>query len=337
VFLFVTLAYFQVRGTLTAAVFERYATAAAGGFLATLGLRSIYKSLNFKNRPLASLAFLTIAFSAMGASVLTWISDTLKIPFSGSKALAANLNLPAHAGRVLWWMTPIVGWSALYFGIHFWQQWKVQKDRTEKAQALAQTAQLQMLRYRLNPHFLFNALNSIRALIADDKPSAKAMVTELSEFLRYSLVSKNFENVPFKEEIEFLRHYFAIQKIRYENKLDVAFEVDPATDETPIASFLLYPLAENAVIHGLRASPLPLLIRIKAGVREGRLWIEIANSGSWVKDPIPKEHPVGGQGLDNVRRRLAESYPGKHRLDIFEKDGFVRVQLNLQTGAGNQP
>jgi len=329
-FLVVSLAYFQVRGILTAAILERYATAAAAGFLATLVLRFLYKTLNIKDRPILSLSLLAVAFSFLGANVQIWTSDLLKLPFSGSKALAANLSVMSYLGRVIWWMTPVIGWSALYFGINFWQQWTVQKERTEKAEALVQTAQLQMLRYRLNPHFLFNALNSIRALISDDKTSAKSMITELSEFLRYALVSKNYVNVPFKDEIESVRHYFNIQKMRYENKLDVAFEVDPAAEEYPVASFLIYPLAENAVRHGLRTSPLPLSIRVKAEVRQGRLQVEIINSGSWVKDPGPDGNGVVGQGLDNVRRRLAESYPGKHHLDIFEKDGFVHVQLSIQ-------
>jgi LytS/YehU family sensor histidine kinase len=88
----------------------------------------------------------------------------------------------------------------------------------------------------MNPHFLFNVLNSIRALISENKAAAKSMVTELSEYLRYSLVSKNHENVPFKDEIESIRHYFNIQNMRYENKLDVSFEIDPAAED-PMVSF----------------------------------------------------------------------------------------------------
>jgi two-component system LytT family sensor kinase len=315
---------------MTAAILERYATAAAAGFLATLLLRFLYKTLNIRDRSILSLSLTAVAFSFLGANIVIWVADLLKLPFSGSKALAANLNLMSYVGRIIWWMTPLIGWSALYFGINFWHQWAVQKERTEKAKALVQTAQLQMLRYRLNPHFLFNTLNSIRALIPDDKTSAKSMITELSEFLRYSLVSKNYENVPFKDEIESVRHYFNIQKMRYENKLDVSFEVDPAAEEYPVASFLLYPLAENAVKHGLRTSPLPLQIRIWAGVRQGCLEVEIVNSGSWVKDPGPDSNHVIGQGLDNVRRRLAESYPEKHHLDILEKDGSVHIKLSIQ-------
>jgi len=227
----------------------------------------------------------------------------------------------------MWWSTPIVGWSALYLGIKFWQEWVDEKARAEKAQVLAQTAQLQMLRYRLNPHFLFNALNSIRALVSEDKTSAKSMITELSEFLRYSLVSKNYKNVPFKDEIDSVRHFFNIQKMRYEDNLDVSLDIDPATEEFPVLSFLLHPLAENAVKYGMSTSSMPLKIQIKAQIRQASLHFEIINSGSWIEPADPKSGGVIGKGLDNVRRRLADAYPGTHHLDIFEKEGFVHACL----------
>ena len=316
-----------MQGTLATSIVVRYATAALAGFLSTLLLRSFYGKIKLRDRSILPLAVLAIVFSFLGANLTIWLSDLFKIPFSGTGALNANLALMYYLQRAMWWSTPIVGWSALYFGIKFWQEWVGEKARAEKAQLLAQTAQLQMLRFRLNPHFLFNALNSIRALISEDKTSAKTLITELSEFLRYSLVSRNYDTVPLKDELESIRHYLNIQKMRYENKLDVAFDIDPAAEEHPILSFLIHPLAENAVKHGLRTSPLPLKIRINVKLDHGRLRIEAVNSGSWIEPPDPKSDGVIGKGLDNVRRRLADAYPGTHHLDIFEKEGFVHACL----------
>ena len=104
------------------------------------------------------------------------------------------------------------GWSILYFGIKYGNEWILEKERADKANLLAQSAQLQMLRYQLNPHFLFNSLNSIRALINEDQKASKEMVTELAEFLRYSLTSKDFANVPLREEIEAIQHYLSLEK-----------------------------------------------------------------------------------------------------------------------------
>jgi hypothetical protein len=326
-FLAFSLLYYQVRGILTTSIVVRYATAALAGFLSTLLLRSFYGRIKLRDRSILSLSFLAIVFSFLGANLTIWLSDIFKIPFSGTGALNENLALMYYLQRVMWWSTPIIGWSILYFGIKFWQEWVGEKARAEKAQVLAQTAQLQMLRYRLNPHFLFNALNSIRALISEDKPSAKTMITELSEFLRYSLVSKNYKNVPFKDEIDSVRHYFNIQKMRYEDNLDVSLDIDPATEEFPILSFLLHPLAENAVKYGMSTSPMPLKIQIKARIRQESLHFEIINSGSWIEPAGPKSDGVIGKGLDNIRRRLADAYPGTHHLDIFEKEGFIHARL----------
>jgi LytS/YehU family sensor histidine kinase len=225
---------------------------------------------------------------------------------------------------------PVIGWSVLYWGINFWHEWMVQKDRMERATALARTAQLQMLRYRLSPHFLFNALNSIRALIAEDKVSARRMVTELSEYLRYSLMSRNYATVPFRDEIESIRHYFNIQKIRYENKLEVVFDVEPAAEEYPIASFLLHPLVENAVTYGMQTSSLPLKIQIKVCTPQGRLEIDVINSGSWIETSPRDGDYAGGRGLDNVRRRLADAYPERHEMSVYEKDGFVHARIVME-------
>lgn len=268
-FLALSVLYYLVRGALTTPVFVRYATAMTAGLLTTLLLRFIYKKIRIQDRAILWLSLLTAVLSLIGANLTIWISDALKIPASGIEALKGNFALVPYLRRVLWWLTPFIGWSALYIGIKFWREWTIQKQKAEESEALAQTAQLQMLRYRTNPHFLFNALNSIRALISENRASAKTMITELSEYLRYSLVSKNYENVPLKEEIESVRHYFNIQKMRYEHKLDVAFDLDPEADEYPIISFLLHPLAENAVRYGLSTSPLPLKILIKTKVHQG--------------------------------------------------------------------
>jgi LytS/YehU family sensor histidine kinase len=88
-----------------------------------------------------------------------------------------------------------------------------------------------MLRYQINPHFLFNTLNAIRALVEENEKQAREMITELSEFLRYSLISSQYDNVPLSEEIDAIRHYFAIEKRRYENKLEVALEVSPLAED----------------------------------------------------------------------------------------------------------
>jgi len=323
------LFYYVIRGHYSPFLVAHYASSMAAVFLATLLLRWIYKKLRIPDQRIVPLALLAVTLSLATASLLALI-DAFKMPVMRGLELNAGAVLTAFMRNIAWWLIPIGGWSALYVGFIFWQEWTVQKERTEKALALAQAAHLQMIKYRLSPHFLFNSLNSIRALIAEDKRAAKTMVTELSEFLRYSLVSKNYKDVPLKEEIDSLRHYFNIQKMRYEKKLEVAFHIDTAAEDFPVASFLLHPLAENALKFGLRTSPLPLKIRITAGFSQGRLKIEIVNSGSWVEPEISSKGLKVGQGLENVRQRLQDTYPGSHRLDVFEHEGNVHALLVLE-------
>jgi two-component system LytT family sensor kinase len=318
-----------VMGSLKPVMFAGYAMSVAAAFLVTLAIRLYYRTIKIQDHSIFSLSLRALLFSLAGAHVMAGISILIERVFPGPPLHATKLI--TYLAMVISWLAPILGWSALYFGIKFWQEWMVQKDKAEKAKALAQTAQLQMLRYRMNPHFLFNTLNSIRALISENKASAKNMITELSEYLRYALVSKNYETVPFKEEIESVRHYVNIQKVRYENKLDISLDIDPVAEERPIASFLLHPLVENAIKFGMDTSPMPLRIQIKANILQGRLRIEVINSGSWV-EPSDQDRRSGvGRGLDNVRRRLAEVYPGEHHFEIYEKEGTVQARLIIGT------
>ena len=332
-FFALSLMAYWTRGMLTVALTERYATGMAAGFLITLALRYVYRKVRARDLSVLSLSLAILLSCFLGLNVLIWLWGLFRVPFLGWAALKAAPTLSVYLYRLAWWFVPILGWSAFYFGVNFWQEWMARRERTERAQALIQAAQLQMLRYRMNPHFLFNALNSIRALIAEDRAAAKRMITELSEFLRYSLVSKNYKNVPFKDEIESVRHFFNIQKVRYENKLDVSFHIDPAVEEFPIVSFLLHPLAENAVRYGMRTSPLPLSIQVKAEACPEGLLVEISNSGFWIEPPDQKKSSGLAQGLDYVRRRLAEAYPERHRFEVFEKESVVHARLVINKDA----
>jgi len=239
-----------------------------------------------------------------------------------------QLYVAAIMSRVV----PLLGWTSLYFGINIWREWKEQGERASQANALAQAAQLQMLRYQINPHFLFNSMNSIRALVDENEDKAREMITELSEFLRYSLVSKDYADVPLREELEAIQYYFAIQKRRYEDKLEVSYDIDPQAGEYPVLSFLIHPLVENAIKYGMRTGPMPLIVHLAARLDDDSLVIEVRNTGNWVP-PSPPGSPDGqgtGTGLDNVRRRLENAFPERHRIAIFEKDGSVHVQLTIQ-------
>jgi signal transduction histidine kinase len=297
------------------------------GFLLTSVLRLVYKRLG-SNRSVPFIASLIVIGSFLFGCL--WPFGEV-IGLSLLIGRLQKINWPGYPIEVLDYTTTLIAWSALYFGIKYWQNWQTERDRTLQAEALAHQAQLDMLRYQLNPHFLFNALNSIRASIDEDSRRAKRMVTEFSEFLRYSLLNDNFGKVPLKDEIQAARNYLAIEKIRFEDKLDVVFDIDPASQEFQLPGLLIHPLVENAVKHGMAGNSSPLKIRVSAKVHDAELNVEVANTGK-LRSKVPSENGTG-IGLQNVRERLAQLYPNKSSFTLREEAGWIRAMIVIKTDA----
>ena len=204
--------------------------------------------------------------------------------------------------------------------------------RALRADALAKEAELRMLRYQINPHFLFNSLNSVSALIREDAHRAEKMLNELSEFLRYSLAGSRIGAAPLSDEIEAARNYLDIEKIRFEDKLAVKFDVSPAAEGFRVPSLIIHPLVENAVKYGMQTSRLPLDIEISARAENGTLRLSVTNTGKWVADhnSAGRNSKGAGIGLTNVRQRLEQAFPRKSRFDVFERDGKVHAVMEIE-------
>jgi hypothetical protein len=209
-----------------------------------------------------------------------------------------------------------------------------QKEKAAHATALAQQAQLQMLRYQLNPHFLFNALNSIRAMILEDGMRARQMVTELAEFLRYSLDGREQEST-IDDELQAIDNYLAIQRIRFEERLDVAVTVDPEARRAVVPCFLIHPLVENAVKHGMQSSAMPLRVEIEVRRLADGLSVRVSNTGR-LGGAAPAEGTRSegtGTGMKNIAQRLKLAFPGRHSFGIEERDGWVHARMRLEQGS----
>ena len=309
------------------------------GAVLAAGLRLVYRRADNRAREMKLLVAIAIASSVAAAvlwqlfekSLIAWIYPESFAEQGGWRWAFAPAKYPGRIFNMTW---PFMMWSILYFVINFWREWRREQARAMKAALLAQKAQLQMLRYQLNPHFLFNALNSIRALVDENKDSARAMITELAEFLRYSLIHRDYAPVPLTNEMEAISLYLSIQGRRYEEKLEVTAEVSAEAGRYPIPCFLIHPIVENAVKYGMQTSPMPLRIAIRADASDGNLRLSVSNTGRWV-EPGSAERIEGGTGtgLANVRQRLATAFPNRHKLAVSEKDGWVIVELEIQ-GAG---
>jgi signal transduction histidine kinase len=229
-------------------------------------------------------------------------------------------------------------WSTLRLVLGYREALFAERDEALRAVAAARDAQLQMLAYQLNPHFLFNALNSLRALIHEDRDRAREMVTALSRFLRYAIVDRPLHLARLGEEVEALEGYLAIEKIRFEERLDVQVDVPPEAAACTVPAFLLNPLVENALKHGRPAAANgPLRVRITAQlVAPERLVLTVENTGHLGSpgDEAPVE-TSGRLGLRNVRARLAHLYPADHRFTLSQQDVWVRAVVDLPTAPRN--
>jgi two-component system, LytTR family, sensor kinase len=224
----------------------------------------------------------------------------------------------------------LVAWSALYFSFAYRQRADLEAQRALRATALATEAQLAMLRYQVNPHFLFNALNSLRALIDENTSSARRMVTQLAELFRYSLRTAHENDLSLGDEMAAIRNYLDIQKIRFEDNLEVTIDVDPQAAAAPLPGFLVHPLVENSVKYGLETSTRPLRVQVRARREGNRLRVEVANTGRWLATaPRPATGNGTGTGLRNLRERLRHLYPDRHELSIGEEGGWVRAVMLL--------
>ncbi|HUQ18832.1 MAG TPA: histidine kinase [Gemmatimonadaceae bacterium] len=205
-----------------------------------------------------------------------------------------------------------------------------QRKEIASAQLAANLArtQLQALQTQLQPHFLFNTLNSILALVPDNPAKASDMIRRLSELLRYSLATSGVSEVLLGEEIQSVRAYLDIQKIRFEDRLDVSFAVADDANNTPVPTFILQPLVENAVKFTLDKSSGVARIRVAAGRRDGMLDLSVEDNGPGISTgSIEAGH---GVGLRTTRARLEQLYGINHSIRFDDvPSGGTRVSISI--------
>jgi LytS/YehU family sensor histidine kinase len=295
----------------------------------TLLLRLTYKWL--RKRSISNWVFAFSVFGITLAAANIWAVEVYFLDrlFEDENTNMTPVNLKFYLWELFGDFLVLLAWSSFYLLIKLWYEWQSEKEKAEKALLMAQRSQLQMLRNQINPHFLFNTLSSLRALVRDNQKKAEDMISKISEFLRYSLVSKKDIEVPFSEELDAIKNYIEIERVRYEENLVTNFDIDFLAEDYPILSFLLHPLVENAVKYGMDTSPMPLEIEVKAKVSNNKLRVEVNNSGKWVEDQNSKNNNRTGTGIEIVRERLQHSYPDNHYFKIEKGNSKVSVIIEL--------
>jgi len=205
----------------------------------------------------------------------------------------------------------------------------MQQAAALKAAALAQEAQLKMLRYQLNPHFLFNTLNAISTLILDNQNrTANNAVTRLSEFLRYTLDQDPVKKVTLRQEIEALDLYLGTERLRFGERLRLEYAIDGPALEALVPSLLLQPLLENSLKYAVSAREQGGSIRIEGRTRGAMLEVSVIDDGPGLRDGAPTSERRG-VGLRNTRERLAVLYGEHHRFAVLNSHPGLRVDMAL--------
>jgi sensor histidine kinase YesM len=295
------------------------------GFWASLLLFAFYKRLLKTEMTIYAKIIIVVIISYIFSVGLASINYPIYTFMFGLKPIIPAFNKTLVLAFSKYFVTLLL--SILFLLITYLMELKSQKEKTLTAIALANEAQLQMLRYQLNPHFLFNALNSIRTLVHEDISKADQMITDLSEFLRYSLSNEGHNEVSLEEEIEIIKVYLQIQKTRFEEKLEVDIDVKKDALKINVPCFLIHPLVENAVKYGLETSSPPLKIKITGDIIQDTLIIKVKNSGRLCS---PLDSDCNGTGLKNVQMRLSHIFSESSSFELNEESQEVNAVIKIK-------
>ena len=307
------------------------------GFSITLILSVIYRQL-ITRRPLITwgVTALMLPFAvALYAFIDAWVNEL----YYGD----ATVGFAQRFIGLFYLDATLLGaWSALYYAINFFLQIEEQNDQLIQLESQATQAQLAMLRYQLNPHFLFNTLNSISTLVLlKQTEPANAMLSRLSSFLRYTLVNEPTGRVTVAQEVDTLKLYLDIERMRFEERLRTSFRIDPVTEPALLPSLLLQPLVENAIKYAVSTQEAGAEITIAAQLVGQNLRIVVSDTGPGLQMSAASNRLSGvtfdggepvstGVGLANIRDRLAQAYGENHRFETMEPpEGGFAVLIEL--------
>lgn len=240
-------------------------------------------------------------------------------PFEPAPIIASFFNISVF----------LLIWCLFYFGIHYFENYKKSEIERLIWEAAVKDFELKTLKSQLNPHFMFNALNSIRALVIDDPERAKTAITQLSNIFRYSLKMERAETVPFEEELKTVVDYLSLEKVRYEERLHFTIDTASNTKSVLIPPMMIQTLVENGIKHGISKLPEGGEVTVTANLKEDKLVLRITNTGSLDEEAL--KHTTGN-GLANTKQRLHLLYGEDASFRIANDGTHVEAEIIIPTG-----
>jgi len=264
----------------------------------------------------------TLALSFIFAAILGLVYNIIKLSFY--KVIVYHQqwneawNMLEFGGWLLFSLTTMFVWTAIFFVMLYNTRLQKEHEMLLRAQTAAKDAQLQMLRYQLNPHFMFNTMNAISTLIyKHDNDKANEMLDMLCEFFRYTLDKNDKSNTSLKKEIELLDLYLSIEKVRFGQRLNIKMDICSSVLKAQVPSMLLQPLVENAIKFAIEPNKLPGTIIIMAKQQDERLILKIIDDGEGIKT---KSKAGFGIGLTNTKARLDAMFNSNYEINISQGD-----------------
>ena len=306
------------------------------GILFTHLLRRIIRKKNWLNLPLKNtIPRILIASIITGAVIYAFVFAASYIAgtarheeFNIARPIAGVVNL---GGITLLW-------CLIYFIVHYMENYKKKEIESLIWEAAVKDYELRTLKSQLNPHFMFNAMNSIRALIEEDPESAKVAITKLSNILRYSLQMERMERVPLEDEIETVKNYLDLERIRFEDRLKYKLDVDKSSEKIEIPPMMIQTLIENGIKHGVskqtKGGEIQLKSKIQSTPNGSKLKIEIRNSGHFSEEQLKNS---SGFGVSNTKHRLNLLFGEKANFSIKNENGdtvLAEVEIPIPTISG---
>ena len=307
-------------GTLSGALISLYREVL--GLALTSGMYLFYREVSCRSvaRVIALIIFLSFAGSTLELAISFALHNVFPFEEAGYSDNVVRIG-------VLYYRAGIFAcWGFLYFALRLYHESKNLNKRLAQAVANHRNSEVQLLRTQMNPHFLFNALTTIRTSVERSRDEFRRIVQALSDYLRYSLDHAGDEFVALGMEFDATRNYLEIEKGRFLDELEVQAHIDPEAESAEVPAVILQPLVENAVKYGRLTSGKPLRVRVSVTrTAPGIVCIEVSNSGYWTEPENTEKS--SHLGLHSIRRRLEILYGKLHHMDVAHGNGWVTVTL----------
>lgn len=324
VFVFISYVFFAYTFgiKLTSRLFIRMILVVCVGLLITHILRWVIRQLNWLMQPiervLPKLLVAVIIASLTAALLVIAVSDII---IGSSSELTFSSRLMIYVIDIGLFIIP---WVLIYYFYHYISKSRRQQLDTLKLEAFVKELELKTIKSHINPHFIFNALNSIRALIDENPSRARNAITELSNILRSSMQTEKSETVPFEKELGIVKDYLALEHIRFEDRLQIEYQIDEDTLDQPVPPMMLQTLVENAIKHGIGKQEKGGMVKVISDFRGNYHEMIVQNSGSL------NGHINGdGFGLSSTKNRLHLLFGEKANFEITQYGGLVEAKVSI--------